>query len=222
MHQAFTYTLVRSNRRSIGIQIEPTGKVVVKAPYLVPKFLVDRFVASKREWIEKKLTTVRAFPLQIKKTIEEGDTYYYLGNSYLVHIGSYKKIEVADTLQFPSHLVFRGKSELTDWYKNWAKTMITDRVKHYCQVMNTTIKSIYFSDTTSKWGSCAPDNTLQFNWRLVMAPMLVIDYVVVHELAHTKEKNHGKRFWHIVSTYKPAYKQYVKWLRLNGNKLQMV
>jgi len=120
------------------------------------------------------------------------------------------------------HLLFRGKTELTNWYIQEAKRRITERVDFFSQRMNTTYRRISFSDTSSKWGSCFPDNALQFNWRLVMAPIIVIDYVVVHELAHTTEKNHGPKFWRIVASQKPAYKQHIQWLKENSNKLQMV
>lgn len=87
--------------------------------------------------------------------------------------------------------------------------------------MNTKYKSIRFSDTFSKWGTCFPDNSLQSNWRLIMTPITVINYVVVHELAHTTEKNHGSRFWNKVSLYTPAYKQHRKWLDKNKHLLSV-
>lgn len=217
------YTLFRSNRRSIVITIAPTGVILVKAPYLLPKFVIDQFVERKKDWIEKKVAVTQKFPLRIKATIEEGDIYYYLGNPYTVTIDLYKQITVENgNLHFPKHLLFRGKVELTNWYIRQAKHSITERVNFYSRVMKTEYRTITYSDTSSKWGSCAPDNALQFNWRLVMAPLLVLDYVVVHELSHTKEKNHGPKFWRIVATYKPAYKQYIKWLKTNSNKLQIV
>ncbi len=217
------YELFRSHRRSILIQIAPTGAVVVKAPTLLPKFLIDQFVESKKEWIEKKVAVTQKFPLKIKHAIEDGDIYYYLGNPYVVTIDLGRQITLdKGKLHYPKHLLFRGKVELTNWYVKEAKRIITERVNFYANAMNTAYKNITYSDTSSKWGSCAPNNALQFNWRLVMAPILVLDYVVVHELSHTKEKNHGPKFWKIVAAYKPAYKQYIKWLKTNSNKLQIV
>jgi len=194
----------------------------VKAPYLLPKFLVDQFIERKKEWIQKKIAVATRFPLQIKNTIEENDVYYYLGAPYTVTIGNCKEITRDQTLHFPRHLLFRGKIELTNWYIKEAKRVITARADYFSTCMKTTYKKISFSDTSSKWGSCFPDNSLQFNWRLVMAPIIVLDYVVVHELAHTTEKNHGQAFWRIVAAQKPAYKQHIKWLKENANKLQMV
>ena len=217
-----SYTLQRSQRRSIAIQVTPMGTIIVKAPYLLPKFLIDQFVHKKASWIHKKIAVATKFPLQIKNTISEGDTYYFLGSPYVVKIGAFQKISCSETLNFPRHLLFRGKIELTNWYITKAKHIITERIEYFATRMNTTYRRISYSDTSSKWGSCSPDNALQFNWRLVMAPIIVLDYVVVHELAHTKEKNHGPRFWQIVASQKPAYKHHRAWLKENVNKLQMV
>lgn len=217
------YLLYRSHRRSVSIQVMPTGTVRVHAPYLLPKFLIDEFVRKKTPWIEKKITIATKYPLQIRQTITDGDTYYYLGIPHTIHIGRYTHVTIVkNDIHFPRHLLFRGKTELTNWYIHQAKDVISKRVSYFARRMDTSYKSISYSDTTSKWGSCTPDNALQFNWRLVMAPIIVLDYVVVHELAHTKEKNHGKSFWSLVSCEKPAYKQYIKWLKENGNILQGV
>ncbi len=216
------YILKKSRRRSVAIQIEPTGSIIVKAPYLVPKFFIDQFVQKKMPWIRKKIAVITKFPLHIKNTISSGDIYYYLGSPYAIRIGHFSHITCTKTIDFPSHVLFRGKAELTNWYIQEAKRIISDRVRYFAALMDTEYKRISYSDTSSKWGSCTPDNSLQFNWRLVMAPMMVLDYVVVHELAHTKEKNHGQRFWRLVAHQKPAYKQHIKWLKENANKLQIV
>jgi predicted metal-dependent hydrolase len=90
---------------------------------------------------------------------------------------------------------------------------------HHGLKMNATHSGLMFSDTKSKWGTCMHDNRLQFNWRLVMAPRMVLDYVVIHELAHTKEKNHGRNFWAKVRAFTPAYRQHRKWLTDNAHLL---
>jgi len=141
---------------------------------------------------------------------------------YKLKVGNYKNIHIdppTDGLNFPNFLIFRAKKELDSWYIKQAKEIITKRVEHYSKIMQTSYKNISFSDTKSKWGSCGPDNALQFNWRLIMAPPLVTDYVIVHELAHTIEKNHSRDFWKKVELYKPAYRQYRKWLETNSHRL---
>lgn len=217
-----SYILERSNRRSIAIIIRPPNTVLVKAPYLVPPFIIDTFVSKKRSWIEKQLRVAYQYPETLPTTLAEGDRVYVLGTSYAVHIINGGHISLTKTMNIPNHLLFRWKQELTNWYIGEARRVITKRVEYFAAAMHTSYTRLSFSDTSSKWGSCSPDNALQFNWRLIMAPLIVLDYVVVHELAHTKEKNHGAGFWRLVAAQKPAYKQHIRWLKLNTHTLHGV
>lgn len=213
------FRLIRSRRRTLALHITREGQLVVKAPWLIPSVFIRRFVLAKSDWISKNLLKNQNAQANKKKQYTEGEEFIYLGKVYKLHIGNFKEISVTDKLNFPSFLIFRIKKEIHEWYIKQAKKLITERVKYYAHIMNASFTKIIFSDTISKWGSCNRDNTLQFNWRLVIAPILVIDYVVVHELVHTWEKNHGPKFWSKVSLYKPAYKQYRKWLKDNSRKL---
>lgn len=121
-----------------------------------------------------------------------------------------------NTLLFPQPALFRAQKELTGWYVREARAIITKRVQFYAKQMHTSYLDLTFSDTRSQWGSCSSDNKLQFSWRLIMAPLLVIDYVVIHELAHTKEKNHSWAFWSKVRYFKPTYRLQKQWLDSNG------
>lgn len=212
--------IIRSNRRSISIQILPGKKVVVKAPHYIPEFIIRRFLKQKSGWIQKQLDRSEVNTPVPKKVYAEGETYWYLGKSYTLKYATVTQITCQGSeLLFPQALVFRIQKELHAWYIREAKRIITDSVNENAKYMHAQFKTIRFSDTASKWGSCSPDNRLQFNWRLVMAPMLVIHYVVVHELAHTKEKNHGTQFWELVASVTPSYKQQRKWLKKHGDML---
>jgi predicted metal-dependent hydrolase len=216
------YHLIRSNRSSIMLQIDHHGELLVKAPYLIPMFIINRFVNDKAAWIQKRLQLVDKIPVKKRGRITEGDEYPYLGIYYKLRFGNFSQINISDTINFPEFLKFRLHKELINWYKSRAKQIISARVEFYARKINTNYSKISFSDTSSQWGSCSRDNALQFNWRLVMAPILIIDYVVVHELVHTKIRNHQHDFWREVENYKPAYKQYVKWLRTNSHRLHAV
>lgn len=222
MEQNISFQVIRSYRRSISIEINPEGKVIVKAPILAPMFLIKRFVHEKRNWIEKHLSKQKT---RIRKTKEykEGEKFLYLGKEYQLHLGNFKEINLATNglLNFPQALIFRAQKELTNWYIKQAKNLITDRVKHHALKMNVNYGTITFSDTRSKWGTCTFHNNLQFSSRLIMAPIEVIDYVIIHELTHTKEKNHRFHFWSLVGSQTPAYKQHRKWLKTNGHSLMI-
>lgn len=211
--------IIRANRASISIQITRGGEVVVKAPKLLPKFLIDQFVSSKKDWIEESLAKI-AVRLPKKRSYTEGEEFLFLGIPHKLqfHAGA-AIVAKNNTLFFPKGAVFRIQKELESWMKKQAEKIITERVTLHARKMNAHYRDIFFSDTISKWGTCFADNTLQFNWRLIMAPLLVIDYVVIHELTHTTEKNHQDSFWRRVRNFTPAYRQHRKWLEQNGHRL---
>lgn len=213
-------TIIRSVRRSISLHITPQGRLIVKAPIFVPERLIKSFIKEKEDWILKSLARIGKTKTN-KKSYHEGEEFMYLGDKYQLHFGDFEEISVTNALNFPNFLVFRIKKELTNWYMKQAKEIITKQVDFMCKKINTKYKDIRFSDTSSKWGSCSPDNSLQFNWRLVMTPLTVINYVVVHELVHTIEKNHRQKFWSKVDLYTPAYKQHRKWLNNNKHLLEL-
>lgn len=217
---AENFRIIRQHRASISLQVTRSGEVVVKAPHLVPQFIINQFISSKKDWIEKALTKLAVFQTK-KKIYKEGEEFLYLGNVYKLqfHVGT--AIAAKDTaLFFPKALQFRIKKELENWFQKQAQAVITKRAMYHAEKMKVKYKDIFFSDTSSKWGTCFADNTLQFNWRLIMAPLLVIDYVVIHELTHITQKHHQDSFWRRVRLFTPAYKQHRKWLDTNGHLLQ--
>lgn len=210
--------IVKSRRHSIAMTITPSGEIVVKAPIYMLGFIIKKFVDGHNDWIEKHLTLV-------KKRIQQGKdgNYLFLGKSLIFYPGNYTNISVKDDkFLFPQTLLFRKEKELTTWYINQAKEIIARQVRKFAKEMNANYVSISFSDTSSKWGSCTHDNRLQFSWRLVMAPLLVLNYVVIHELAHTMQKNHTRLFWAIVRNFNPSYRQQIKWLKDNGATLKIL
>ena len=212
-------TLVRSHRSSISLSINREGEVIVKAPYLVPKFVINQFINSKKEWIEKSLEKVHK-RIPKKRSYKEGEEFLFLGKDYkLKFYNGLKIVPKTGVLYFPKALEFRIQKELHNWYIDQAKDIITKRVVYHAQKMNATYKDIFFSDPSSKWGTCFADNRLQFNWRLVMTPLMVLDYVVIHELTHTTEKHHQDSFWRRVRQFTPAYRQHRKWLEENAGLL---
>ncbi|HVZ66905.1 MAG TPA: SprT family zinc-dependent metalloprotease [Patescibacteria group bacterium] len=209
--------ITRQRRRSMALYILPGGAVEARVPKLMPKFFINEFIKKNSDWIEKKLKTTGKIT---KRKYQHGETFLFLGKEYLLDVGNYSKIEIKDDkLLFPIGMLFRAKKELENWYIKQAKEVIGDQVNSYAKEMNTSFNALSFSDTSSKWGSCTHDNRLQFNWRLIMAPFLVLRYVVIHELVHTTEKNHSRKFWTKVANFNPSYKEQIKWLKRNGDSL---
>jgi predicted metal-dependent hydrolase len=211
--------VIRSNRRTLALQVLPNATLVVRSPLFMPQFLINRFIKQNQDWIKRRLAQVKEKKVT-KREYQEGEEFLYLGLPHKLKIGNFKNIEFKEGyLQYPNFLVFRIQKELSTWYINQAKKLITREVKYYAGEMKTSFKELRFSDTRSKWGSCTHDNRLQFSWRLIMTPLLVLKYVIIHELAHTFEKNHSSAFWSKVRLYNPSYKQQIKWLKANGRSL---
>jgi len=206
--------IIRSDRRSISVHIEPDGEVVVKAPKRIADRNIKQFISEHSDWIEKHLSIVRS---RLQKNQIAEDEYLFLGKTLKLKEDNIQTIKMeGDFIFFPKALVFRKEKELKSWYIKQAEKIIPKQIDLYAARMKTNYRSVLFSDTRSKWGSCSHDNRLQFSWRLVMAPLLVINYVVIHELSHTMEKNHTQMFWMKVRSQNPSYKQQIKWLKEYG------
>jgi hypothetical protein len=214
--------LIRSHRRSISLQISPEGKLIVKAPYLVPVFLINRFVTEKQDWIERRIHSITVSPVKAKKKFVDGEKFFYLGELYeLQTVTGQRSITISEKLYIPNIPHSLIKTELTMWYKARARKIIFERIDLCKKKTGLVPQGVTMSEARSKWGTCFHDNTMNFSWRLVMAPMSVIDYVVAHEFAHMKVKNHSRKFWGTVGSFFPEYRTHRRWLKKNGAMLDL-
>lgn len=186
------YQLVRSSRTTVAIQISREGEVVVRAPRGCPQSSIDAFVTEKQAWIERKLGEVRR------------------RNTEREQAGSG---ESRDVFRLP------GSPGEEAVYRAQAAEIFARKAAYYAERMNVTFNKITIRDQKTRWGSCSSKGNLNFNWRLVLAPVPVLDYVVIHELAHRREMNHSSRFWDIVGEMMPDYRIYRKWLWEHGECL---
>lgn len=216
------YKLIRAKRRTLSLQILPDMTLVVKAPQYVSERDINKFLTDHEDWISKRLKRLQKAPPAKPKSYAHGEKFLYLGQPHTLTYADVTQIAaVAGILHIPHASKIRARKEITRWYMAQAKEIISGLVANHAMEMGTSYGMIRYSDTSSKWGSCAPDNDLQFNWRLIMAPMLIVRYVVIHELAHTIEKNHSRSFWKIVERHNPSYRQQRKWLKTHGHTLTL-
>lgn len=211
-------TIVRSHkRRSVSIQIVSETEIKVSIPTLYPKFLVNNLLKEKESWIRATQQKLRERKTQV---VEDGNVLY-LGKSYVVasRPGQKELIEIADKLYFGNPNTKSFKTYLTSWYKQQARKIIVERVYLLAKKADLTFNSVSITTATTRWGSCSSNKTLNFNWKLIMAPMEVIDYVVAHELAHLTEMNHSRAFWETVRKMYPLYREYRTWLKRHGHTL---
>lgn len=162
------------------------------------------------------------------KKFKTGEQFLYLGTAYSLTVSStVEKALVFDKAMPDGRQGFylntfnhkNAETYFLNWYKKQAVELFSKRVANYAKQLKLEYQSITLSSANSKWGSCSHDNKLMFNWRLIMAPVAVIDSVIFHELAHILEKNHTKRFWRKVTMWFPAYEEKKAWLDKNGHTL---
>lgn len=186
------------------------AKLVVRAPVDTPIDYIKSLVQKKKEWItEKQQDIARRNASYTAKQFVNGESFLYLGDSYMLEVsGRERQVDLKDgRLVLPEKELSKAREKIIRWYKDEALRIIRERVVYYSQMTGIKYKSVGISNARRRWGSCGPKGSLNFAWRLVMAPLRAIDYAVVHELAHIGFANHSKEYWTRVRTIMPDYEK---------------
>lgn len=220
------YTIKRSpKRKKLTITVERDRSVVVRAPESTPEETIREAVESKRRWIYEKTKHGQKYqerPHPPGKELVNGESTLYLGRECQIEIIPTDSTEIRFERRFliPASLAGERRSVLRNWYVNRAKERILPKVKSIAAMLGVEFAGTKIVDSRFRWGSCTVKNNVNLNWRLIKAPMFVIDYVIVHELAHLLEANHTPRFWNIVRTHAPRMEKARSWLREHGQILE--
>ena len=210
--------IIRSKRRTLTLIVEDDGSLTVRAPLRISAMKIHEFVDSHALWIEKKRAQARTVISSPPKQFIPGEAFLYLGQSYALEVvkGQKKALLLDGNFKLAEQAQGIAQKTFQDWYRKEARKLITEHVNLFAEKYDFQYKKIRISSARTRWGSCSPSGTLSFSWRLVLTPMEVVDYVIIHELVHTVVHNHSKRFWKRVEKILPDYKEYNKWLRKNG------
>lgn len=216
------YQLIRSRRKTIAVCIARDGSVIVRAPLRAAQSVIDRFVWEKRSWIEEKSGQMAERDAARKRfQVAAGSELSLLGRVYPVVHGN--KVAFDGTQFFVPEETFETlKPKLIQLYKNLAGQVIPQRVAYFSKQTGWVPAGVRIGSANTAWGSCTGKNKLNFTWKLVMAQPEEIDYVVVHELAHLVEHNHSARFWRLVESVLPDYRERRSQLKLLGENLQKI
>lgn len=217
-------TIIRSRRKTISISVLRDGTVQVRAPLLASDRDIYQVIEKKAHLIQKYQEEMRSLgPLPPIRSFQEGEVFWYLGRQYQL-----EWVETArPALQLRGHFLLsekalpRAKHVFEHWYRQQALKIISERVALFSEKYKIPYRKIRISSARTRWGSCSTSGTLSFPWRLVMAPLPVIDSVVIHELVHVSEHNHQKKFWDKVLAIMPDYYQRKKWLDDNSQQLTL-
>lgn len=226
--ETIRFEIKYKNRTSIGITIDSYGNVEIQAPKGTPDEKVLQIIEEKWDLIQQKSKEMKDRLLgPQKKVYEYGENFLFLGNTYPIQI--FQDINITQ-----EHVVFKEekiqiyvkqfdtekiKQVLKRFYYQQCKTLVERSISSYQSLFKTKPRSFRISDSKTTWGTCDSKQQLTFNWRLAMAPMEVIDYVVVHEMCHMVHLNHDRSFWRLVGKIMPDYKEKENWLALSSWKM---
>ena len=227
MIENFNLKIIRAKRKKTAtIEVLPGEIVRVLAPEELTKAQIRALLKSRSSWITEKLRMIKDIPVPRKREFVNGESFPFLGKDYRLKILDNLLGEVffeSGRICVPtpkglddSERNFVIHQRLVEWYKKQANIKLKERTSIFSKKLVVKPNSISIKEYKARWGSCTPKGDLIFNWRLVMAPVSVLDYVVVHELCHLDEPNHGEGFWKLVASVKPDYKEDQKWLRFAG------
>ena len=201
-------------RRSLGLTVTGEGRVIMAAPLGASQELLLQVLSKHQAWIKRKLAESQEAWARLP-----AGAVFFLGRAYRLALlpGATAPVELA-----PGEIRVRGGSlagawtRLQAWYRQEADRIIRERVNHYARSLGLQVGRVELREWRRRWGECQPQEALRFNWRLILLPPEILDYVVVHELAHLREPGHNPRFWQGVEETLPDYRQRRHWLNRYG------
>jgi predicted metal-dependent hydrolase len=224
-YQDIQYSLIRSRRRTACIIIGHDGRVTLRVPMRFKIESVEQFIESKRAWIGKHLAALQGrSAARIKREYVNGEGFLYLGRTYPLKL---IEDQAEPLLLKDGHFCLRSDlappgsavadEVFKDFYRRQVITAIPERLAYYQGKMGVTPGKIKVTESRCRWASCSAKGNLRFHWKCMMAPPAILDYLVVHELAHLIVPGHPPRFWQEVGKYLPDYAQRRRWLKLYGS-----
>lgn len=227
------YQVKWSDRESIGIAVEPSKEIEVRAPKSASTDEIRDALEEKKIWILEKIQGFEEQEQPPKdKEFLSGEKLLYCGRRYYLKAEN----DAADDIQFQFtgdrfHLktpdfdseqerVEAVRDTVRQWYKRQAGQKLSERVHKYAEELGQQPELIEVKDYAKTWGKCK-EKKIRLNWRLILAPRKIQDYVIVHELTHMRVPNHSPSFWNVVGSILPDYEKRREWLRVNGNKLSI-
>lgn len=211
----------RAYQRSIKLTVKYSGEILMTCSKTTSNTQLVHFLFESEEWIEriqKKYEKEKS--LKPLKQITHGESFYFLGESKVLHLinGSSEKHSITEEhikLNFkqPTYCSKTALEELKKLYKKQGKALLEKKIKYWSAQMQLYPTKLSYRAQKTRWGSCSSLGHVSLNWKLILAPEFVIDYVVVHELAHLKHQNHSKRFWALVANYTEHTQASKGWLK---------
>jgi predicted metal-dependent hydrolase len=224
----FVAQVNRTDRtKSATIKVED-GVVIVVVPRALTQERIKKLLDDKKIWIKQKIALSPELQVTHEKHYVSGEAFSYLGRNYRLKIteGELTPIKLMQgrlTISAPKddsqHKLV--KYALISWFRRRAELKLREKIIRYSPIVGVETNGYKVKEFQSRWGSCTPGGRVDFNWKIIMAPNRVVDYVVVHELCHLKQHDHSPQFWKLVESIMPDYLESKEWLRVHGAQLMV-
>ena len=214
--------IIRSKRKTLSLTINENAELIIRAPKRLSIEKIQDFINEKENWINRKK---RLIENQIKDVTSNHNKLLYLGNLFPINLEQNASKELFFTgEEFIANSIEPDSLSLSikKWYKNKFREIALPRVAYFANKHNLMVNQVRIKNQKTMWGSCSSKNNINLNYLLLMAPMGVIDYVIVHELVHTIHRNHSTDFWDSVESIMPEFQEHKRWLKKNGYKLRRI
>ncbi len=211
------YRIRRSSRaRRVRVTVDGTGAVEVVVPQRTGERVAAAAVRELRPWIERRLAELHRAQATVRA---RAGTVPYLGASLrLVEVPGRTRVHRrGDELLVPAGT--EQRAALERWYRRAAQSEVAARLERACALTGGSYRRLIIRGQRTRWASCSRSGTMSFNWRLLLAPAAVLDYVVWHEVCHLEVMDHSPRFWALVAARCPDYREHMRWLRRHGATL---
>lgn len=214
--------IIRSDRKTLSISIDARGRLVVRAPLRYSDERIFSFLEKKRGWIDKQRKKLATRPAYTTPVYLNGFSFPLLGRTATVRLYDGDKVLLQPQTGELFVPTLESGKKLVDFLKKTAKTVFLELASEWAKRMKTSYPKLTVTSAKTRWGSCSGNNALHFSFRLLYAPKEAIEYVIVHELAHTFHKNHGAGFWKTVEKFMPDYAWNRDWLKNNASLMQIL
>ena len=213
--------IIRSNRKTLAITIDSFGRLIVRAPLRCSENRIHAFLQEKEGWIVRKIAEKKGAGIQLPPANLNGYTFMLLGRTCKIYVVDTQTVGY-DAENCVLYLPAKNSQDrLVKWLKENAKRILTKATAQVAARMGLTYQSVGVTSARGRWGSCSGKNDIHFSFRLIYAPKEVIEYVIAHELAHTKHHDHSKAFWTEVATHVPDWKEKRAWLKEHSGLMEI-
>lgn len=212
-------------KKTVSLSIEG-GQVCLVIPRKLTQQKIDEILKKKIRWIEKKLYENGLHKLPSAKTYVDGEIFTYFGKNYRLSCKEGEQVGVRLKGGELRSVVQRGlpdvdqtqthREQIEDWYEQHAFEVLKKRTLMHAEALKVHPKSLKVKNYKARWGSCSAKGDIRYNWKIVIAPRKIVDYVIFHELSHLFYHDHSEHFWRQVAKYVPDYRESRSWLKKNG------